>query len=62
MIAPDLNWNAMLKMTKIEFEIIPDPDINIFFEKGKRGGIYNIYNRYSQAKNKCLNSYDPKQE
>ena len=62
LIAPDLSWDAMLKMTKIEFELIPDLDMYVFFEKGKRGGIYNIYNRYSQANNKCLSSYDPKQE
>ena len=35
--APRLNWYAMLKMTKIELELIPDPDMYIFFEKGIRG-------------------------
>ena len=29
--APGLNWNS--KMTKIELELIPDPDTYIFFKK-----------------------------
>ena len=52
----------MLKMTKNELELIPDPDMYIFFEKGTRGGIYYISYRYSKANNKYLKSYDPKQE
>ena len=58
--APGLSWDAMFKKIKIEFELIPDPDVYIFFEKGTRGGISYIYN--SKANNKYLNSYDPKQE
>ena len=53
---------VMLKMTKIELEFTPDPDIFIFFEKGTRGGISYIVNRYSKANNEYLKSYDPKQE
>ena len=34
----------------------------IFFEKGTRGGISYISNRYSKVKNKYLKYYDPKQE
>ena len=30
----------MLKMTKIETKLIPDPDIYIFLEKGAIGGFY----------------------
>ena len=52
----------MLKMTKIELEIIPDPEMHIFFEKSTRGGVSYISNRYSNANNKYLNSDDPKQE
>ena len=33
---PDLIWDAMLEMTKIELEITPDPDNYIFFEKGNK--------------------------
>ena len=50
--APDLSWDAMLKMTKIELELIPDPGLYIFFEKGTRGRISFIFNRFSKANNK----------
>ena len=52
----------MLKMTKVVLELIPDSDMYIFFEKGARGGISCISNRYSKANNKYLKSYDTKQE
>ena len=52
----------MLKMTKIKLELIPVLDMYIFCEKGARGGISYISNRYSKANNKYLKSYDPKQE
>ena len=32
----------------------------LFFERGMRGGVYYISNRYSQANNRSLKSYDPK--
>ena len=50
-------------MTKVELELIPDPDMFIFFEKVMRGGVsnrYSISNRYSKVSNKYLKSYDPK--
>ena len=31
--APGLSWDAMLKMAKIELELIPEPDMYIFFKK-----------------------------
>ena len=34
----------------------------IFFEKGTRGSISYISNRYSKANNKYLKSYDQKEE
>ena len=46
-------------MTKIELELIPDPDMYIFFKKGTKG---HTSNRYSKAIKKYLKCYDPKQE
>ena len=31
---PGLSWEAMLKITKIKLELIPDPDMYKLFEKG----------------------------
>ena len=54
------SWDAMLKIRKINIELIPDPGMFISFEKGARGGISYISERYSKANNKYLKSYDPK--
>ena len=50
----------MLNMTKVQLELIPDTCMYIFFEKGTRGGVSYICNRYSKANNKYLKFYDPK--
>ena len=60
--APCLSWDAMLKIIKIELELIKDPDMYIFFTKGTRGGTSYISNGNSKANNKCLKCYDPKEE
>ena len=52
----------MLKMKNIELELIPDPDMFIFFEKATRRRISYISNKYSKTNNKYLKSYDWKQE
>ena len=38
--APTLSWNAMRNMTEIRLELISDPDMDIFFEKGMRSGVW----------------------
>ena len=52
----------MPNMTKVELELIQDPEIYILFQKGTKGGVSYISNRYIKANNKYLKSYDPKQE
>ena len=42
--APGLNWDAMLKMTKVKLELVSDPGMYIFLEEGTRGGISYISN------------------
>ena len=54
------SWNAMFNNTKVELELIPDPAI--VFEKVTKDGVSFISDRYSQANNKYLKSYDPKQD
>ena len=37
--AQALSWDVMLNMTKVKLELIPDPDMYIFFEKGMAGRV-----------------------
>ena len=60
--APNLSWDAMLKMTTIELKLISDPGMYIFFHKGTRGGICYISKTHCIDNNKYLKSYDVKQE
>ena len=58
--SPGLSWDAMLKMTDIKLELMTDIDMFQFIEKGMRGGIGYIANRYGKANNKCMKEYDEK--
>ena len=56
--APGLSWDAMLKMTGVKLEKIPDIDQYLFIEKGTRGGVSYIAKRYTKANNKDMSDYD----
>ena len=58
--SPGLSWDAMLKMTDIKLELMTDIDMFEFIEKGMRGGISYIANRYGKANNKYMKEYDEK--
>ena len=51
---PGLAWDACLKLTKQRLELLSDPDMLLFFEKGIRGGISTISTRHGQANNKYM--------
>ena len=52
--APGLSWNACLKITGVELELLSDPDMLLMWEKCIRGGISMISNRYGEANNKYM--------
>ena len=52
--APGLSWDACLKMTGVELELLSDPDMLLMWEKCIRGGISMISNRYGKANNKYM--------
>ena len=52
--SPGLSWDAILKITEIELEVISDVDMDLFIGKGMRGGISHIAKRFSKANNKYM--------
>ena len=58
--SPGLSWDAMLKMTDIKLELMVDIDMFQFIEKGMRGGTSYIANRYGEANNKYMKTYNEK--
>ena len=58
---PGLSWDAMLKMTKTKLELMSDVDMFLFIEKGMRGGISYIANRYGKGNNKYMENYNPEE-
>ena len=61
--SPGLFWDAMLKETKVELELLSDIDQYYFFKRMIRGGISNVSNRYAEANNIYMGDlYDPKKE
>ena len=58
---PGLSWDAMLKTTETKLELMSDVDMFQFIEKGMRGGISYIANRYGKANNKYMKNYNPEE-
>ena len=59
---PGLAWQACLKKTNVELELLTDYDMLLMVEEGIKGGICHAVQRYAHAKNKYMNDYDKKKK
>ena len=60
--APGLAWQACLKKTEVELELITDPDILLMVEKRIRGGICHTILRYAKENNRYMKDYNKDEE
>ena len=59
---PRLAWQACLKKTSIELELLRDYDMLLMVEEGIRGGICHSIHRHAKANNKYMKNYEKNEE
>ena len=60
--APGLAWDAALKITKVNLELLTDSDMLLMVEKGIRGGISVITKRHGKSNNPYMHEKYNKNE
>ena len=56
--APGLAWQACLKKTEVEIELLINIDMLLMAEKAIRGGIYQAIHRYTTSNEKYMKNYE----
>ena len=56
--APRLAWQACLKKTQIELELLTNNDMLLMFEEEIRDGMCQATHRYAKANNKYMKNHD----
>ena len=56
--APGLCWHSCMKKTRVILEILTDENMLLLIEKGTRGGMCNVVQRYAKGNNKYMKNYD----
>ncbi|KAL9979617.1 hypothetical protein ACROYT_G017300 [Oculina patagonica] len=59
--SPGLSWDALLKKTGVQLELLTDLEMHLFVERGIRGGISMVSRRHAKANNPYVEGYDPSQ-
>lgn len=57
--APGLSWSAMLKLCKVELQLLTDVEMLNYVSSGLRGGISFIGHRYAEANNPRVTNFNP---